>query len=267
MAFNFFGTFTTGQFNDLINFSKIQLADIERKRSWLARELLRVGVFKTEYDERNYPKSFTVSPPDSYAGKLFQAYKILGGIPETTMLLRNSDDPVFLIPGSDLSTDPNDTTSGVATTFTNGRRDRGNIRFDRSVGIMVDALKKWQLDSIKLKRESLEFKIKRALDYSDQLQNEIKLLEKMQEESSPYSLTSLIANVAGTVFTAGAMNIVNNALDVFGLDIGTIGDYTLRSDHDQQNSLALRMMGGAVNQSLGDDPKNPTAGDPGPQNS
>lgn len=259
MAFNFYGTFTTGQYNKYMYFSKLQEQDLKKRVSWLQSELLRVGVFTTTYDEDQRPVSFTVNPFNSYGAKLLLAYKILGGVPEEEMLLRTRDQAVFLTQGTDINTDPEDLDSGGSTEYTNGRLFRGTIRFDRDLGIQVAKTRKWQLEAIKRKRESLEFKIKKALDLSDQLQQEIDMLTGMIEEPSK-SLDFMNATVAGFMFRDGAMNVVQNMLDIWGLKIGNQADVTLREDFESSEAKGERVQGGSTNQAFGIDPKNPLVG-------
>lgn len=219
MSFNFYGTFTTGQFNDLVDFSKIQEQDIGARIDWLSAEIPKVGTFLTEYDsDDRYPVYFDCLPVDSYGAKLLRAYKILGGVPERDMLLRTSDKPVYLKRGVNAS--PTDPDSGYSREFSNGRIYRGNQRFDRSIGIRVEALKRWQLEAIKRKREHLELKIKRALDYSDQLQRERDLLRGLVGGG----VSDLVTEVYKLMFAPGAMNVVDDPDDGFGLGIGPVAD-------------------------------------------
>lgn len=188
------------------------------------------------------PVSFSVSPNNSYGAKLLLAYKIMGGFPERDMLLRDSDpsNVTFLTKGSNISVgDPEDTTGGYSDVYSNGRRYRGGQRFDRDVAIRVERLKKWQLEVIKHKREHLEFKIKRALDYSDQLLNEITLLKTMLTDVTR-SVDTMVANVLQQAQKPGAQNMVDDSGDKFGLNIGRIGDKTVDTDLNGAKSEALR---------------------------
>ena len=203
----------------------------ERVR-WLGSELIRNGTFITEYDEAtNYPKRFVVSPPSSYGAKLIMAYRILGGVPERDMLLRTSDQPVFLTRGVNISQDPNNTNSGYSDLYSNGRRNRGGQRFDRDLAIQVEKFKKWQLESIKRKREHLEFKIKRALDYSDQLAIEMKLLQTMLDSNSGQTVDDFITKINQLMFRNGAANVVDNIND----PLSNLRD--LRNDRDNQDLM------------------------------
>lgn len=193
--------------------------------------------------ETKNPESFTVSPSISYGAKLMLAYRILGGVPERDMLLRTSDDPVYLTRGTPFTMpkDGSPVTGGYSDLYSNGRRYRGNQRFDRDLGVQVEKLKKWQLEAVKHKREHLEFKIKRALDYSDQLLTEKKLLETMVAADSTSSVDQQITNLMAMFYTPGRTNVVNNQLDKFGLDIGKPGDKSMPNEFELAKGEALRI--------------------------
>lgn len=215
---------TTAQWEEFKNFVKIQKVDLIQRKAWLQRELVRVGVFVTDYDGPT-PVAFG-AVAGSYADKLLRAYKILGGVPERDMLLRTSDIPVFAPRAVGLTTDATgEVTGGFAEVHSNGRRNRGSQIFDRDLGLLVEKLKKWQLEAIKLKREKLEYKIKRALDYSDQLQREIAVIDRLTAEGLG-SVDDQIVAIEVQMDSPDAANVVDNPDDVFGLDIGVQQDLT-----------------------------------------
>ena len=234
--------FTTGQLQQLIDFSLIQERDLADRGRWLSAQLTRNGIFTTEYDPQTHlPKSFSASD-GSYAAKLLQAYRILGGTPENDFMLRSTDQPVFLTRGKniDTSTTATDPTAGYSDMLSNGRRVRGSQRFDRDVGVQVTKLKSWQLEAIKRKREHLEFKIKRALDYSDQLQREIDVIDVLLDETQGRQVRDVIRGIKLTSLRTGAHNIVEDLIDIFGLNIGRIQDFTNPADFEEEKSEALR---------------------------
>lgn len=240
MAFNFAGTFSTGQFDSFRTFSKLQEQDLKRRISWLKADLLRVGVFSTQYDpETNLPVLFSVAPSNSYGAKLMLAYKILGGFPEMEMLLRTRDIPVFKVRGVPINNDQSDPDAGQSFEYSNGRRQRSGMRFDRDMCVKVDKIKNWQLEVIKRKRESLEYKIKKALDYSDQVSEEIKHLSSMVDPEGN-NLDSFFMNARVLMFAAGTMNVVDNALDVFGLSIGSEVDPVVEGSWDSAPAVGGR---------------------------
>ena len=222
--------FTSGQWEELRQFALIQASDIGARIGYLNRELTTVGIFSTQYDpSTSFPSSFTVTPATSHGAKLLQAYRALGGFPEQDFLLRTSDDPVYLTPGAPLNT--NDTsgimTQGYSDQFSNGKRYRGSQVFDRDLGFPMEKFKKWQLEAIKHKREHLEFKIKRALDYSDQLQIETTFLTSMIQPGTTTDVNGQIANLIALFHRPGAMNVIDNLNDIFGFGIGRPGDTTV----------------------------------------
>lgn len=255
MAFNFYGVFTTGQFDKFYYFAKIQEQDLLKRISHLEKRKSQIGTVRTDYDPvTNYPVLYEPEIPYSYIDKLFLAYKALGGKPEEDFLIRNRDQPVYLKTGEDLTNDIYDLTGGDSREFSNGRLNRmGNIRADRPMGIQIDRMKNWQLEVIKYKRESLEYKIKRALDLSDEIQKEIDLLKSMIDTEDPIrSLDGMLASVTDLAYSEGSMYIVPNMTDIFGLRIGPITD--VLSDVDIQNHQAFgeRLPGGASSGKLTD---------------
>ena len=222
--------FTVGQWEELRQFALIQASDIGARIGYLNRELTTVGLFSTQYDPTtNFPVNFSATPSTSHAAKLLQAYRALGGFPEQDFLLRTSDDPVYLTPGAAINTnDPSGIiTQGSSDQFSNGKRYRGGQVFDRDLGLPMENFKKWQLQAIKHKREHLEYKIKRALDYSDQLQIEITFLTTMIQPGTLTDVNGQIADLIALFHRPGAMNVIDNVNDIFGFGIGRPGDASI----------------------------------------
>lgn len=242
MAFSFSGTFTSGQWEAFKAFTRIQAIDLNLRRTCLQKDLGRVGIFSTEYDNDGRPVSFSALA-GSYAAKLLDAYRILGGVPEKDMLLRTSDQPVFLTRGTSMLTVPEEGTvdGGYSDVFSNSRRYRGGQRFDRDLGLKVEKVKSWQLEAVKRKREHLEFKIKRALDHSDQIQREIAKIDKLLADGSG-NVDDQILGVELVMSTPGAANVVDDVDDVFGLAIGRVADMTY--DDAARVAQAERQRGG-----------------------
>jgi hypothetical protein len=209
--------------------------------AWLSSALQRNGIFTTIYNpQTNLPVSYSANP-GSYAAKLFTAYRALGGVPEVDFLLRTMNMPVFLTRTDNIS--PNEgsnPTSGYSDVFTNGRRIRGGQRFDRDIGVQVQKLKTPFLEPIKRKREHLEFKIKRALDYSDQLQSEIDTINILLDTTSNATVDDQIRTVQQYMFRTGSQNVISDLSDIFGLNIGRIMDVTNPTDYEIEQGVALR---------------------------
>jgi hypothetical protein len=226
MSFAFFGTFTLAQWNSLKAFGEIQKTDLARRKKFLDAQRERVGIFSIKYGNGNlFPTSISANG-GSYANKLLQAYRILGGNPERDLIIRNFEDPVFLEKGRTLVIDRGREIGGESTTYSDGTRDRGNIRFDRTLGLKIQAFKDWQLEVIKRKREHLEYKIKRVLDYSDQLKQESDLLGiLLGSDIDEGSVEDLIRKIEIDIFS-GRFNVVTSGLaaeDHTGKSITPIG--------------------------------------------
>lgn len=200
--------------------------------------MIRTGIFSTTYDSTGTkPVSYSAT---GYAGKLLQAYRILGGVPEQTMLLRTRDKPVYKKRAQGLTVENDSTTSGgFSDVYSNGRRERGNQRFDRDLGIQVEKLKTWQLDAIKFKRERIEYKIKRTLDYSDQLQQEISLIDKLLGVGSG-SFQDQVTSVEVIMVQPGYANVVSDLEDQHGLNIGRPNDLSFADAEEREKTKAER---------------------------
>lgn len=241
MAFSFYGTFTTAQWDELREFGKIQKVELLSRKSWLQKMLSNNGIFVTNYDENGYPIEMMddESPgfncnEGSYGKKLLDAYRMLGGHPERDMLLRTREDAVHLVAGQNLTSGGGTASGGFSDMYSNGRRNRGTMRFDRDLGVKMDRFKSWQLDAIKQKRERLEFKIKRCLDYSHQIQNEIDFIDSLLGINKDGSgVDELIHSVEAEISKEGVMSVINNPNDKFGLNIGRIGDLTFADALDE----------------------------------
>lgn len=169
MAFNFLGTFSLGQFDELEKFLKYQEADIPKRISYLQSEIRRTGSLVVTFDtSTGYIEKITASPKNSLVGKLFDAYKLSGGYPEKDLPVRSIDDPIFLPQGS---------ATASAKEFNNKRSLRNSYQYDFYIALIVSSLKEWVLNSIKFKREDIEYKIKKLVDWSDQCAFEILVLE------------------------------------------------------------------------------------------
>jgi hypothetical protein len=184
MAFNFLGTFSTGQYKLLKEFSLFQKRDIENRINYLTGEIRRTGVLTVTFDtETGLIDTISASGKKSILGKIFSAYTLLGGIPKNELPIRAFTDPVFLPPG---------TPSGLSTQFSNKRNIRNSFRNDAYVGMLIGNLKQWIINSIKFKREDLEFKIKKLVDWSDQCSMEILMLQIVGDITGNESLEKTI---------------------------------------------------------------------------
>ena len=241
--FNFFGSPTTEQFQILKDFTDIQKVDLDSRLEWLDLQLEKIGKFTTTYTDTEMvpmPESFAATS-QSYADKLLQAYTILGGVPEQDMLLRDRENPVFLTKGAPIQETGTQFFGGFSDIYNNGRRYRGGARFDRDIGLVLNRIKKWQFEPIKRKREQLEYKIKRALYYSEALQDEIDLIIEIMG-TGRNSLDALINQVNSFISSDGNWNIIEG--DRFGLNVGRFADYAF----DGETMMEEKQRGGVQGQ-------------------
>ena len=84
----------------------------------------------------------------------------------------------------------------AANMLSNGRVVGTQGLMDAASAIPVQQIREWMNDSIQYKREALERKIRRALDYSDQLGTEMALLNTIQaSDQVDGSLANLLAAI------------------------------------------------------------------------
>jgi hypothetical protein len=160
MAYNFLGTFSSGQYKELAAFCTTQGKDIQYRINYLEGELRRVGYLTVTFDPATgYIKEVTASPASSLVYKVLNAYTLLGGNPIKELPIRSIYEPIFL---------PQGTASGTSKEWSNKRIVRNSFRYDAYIGILIDNLKSWVLESVGFKREDLEFKLKKLVDLSDQ---------------------------------------------------------------------------------------------------
>lgn len=221
MSFNIYGTFNELAFDALEEFSEVQRKDLINRRQWLRTQVDRIGTYGTTYDKATGEPIKFMATPNSYAEKLLEAYKILGGLPEEDFLLRASTDPVFLTKGPPID-DSTTVTGGTSDMFSNKRRNRGGMRFDSNIGNLVMKMKNWQLEIIKRKREHLEYKIKRTLDASDQMIKEIVQIDIILGNGRS-SLDSLVSRIRAAMNDPANINTLKTG-DRFNLSTGGVAD-------------------------------------------
>jgi len=187
VAFDFLGTFNASQFKRLQAFAQAQLGDIPGRLNHLAAEQARVGSVVFQFNQ-SVVVSYFASPSDSYIGRLLAVYEILGGDAFYDLPLRQAkSQALYLLPGDETHS---------AQVMSNGRVVGTQGLMDAASAIPVQQIRDWMNDSIQYKREALERKIRRALDYSDQLGTEMALLNVIQgKDSVDGSLANLIAAI------------------------------------------------------------------------
>lgn len=168
MAFDFLGTFNKSQFDRFIAFAQSQLADVGGRVAHLNYEKKRLGSLTFEYGGGGIPTSFTVtSATGTYIGGLIAAYEALGGNVLFDLQVRSRPQAVHLLAGTE--TQP-------AQFMSNGDVVGGKGLADGTTAVLVNRARSWMQSPLHYRREYLERKVRRALDYAEQLDDEIAAL-------------------------------------------------------------------------------------------
>lgn len=171
MAHDWLGTFNKSQFERFIAFAKAQLVTVEGRLRHLEFELLRIGTVALSFDTDGTPISYTAAPVDSYVGKLVAAYEVLGGNPLLDLLVRHKSQPVFVLKASEQDS-PQLMSSGEVI-GAKGLADGWSAEAIRQARGWID-------DAMQYRFDRLERKIRRAIDYADQLEDEKAYLTVIQ---------------------------------------------------------------------------------------
>lgn len=166
MAFDWKGTFNRSQFKRFEAFARAQKQDLPGRILHLKTEQQRIGELAFAYDADGVPSRYVPSD-ESYIGKLVAAYEVLGGDPFYDLNIRSKRQAVFLLAG-DAAT--------PAQVFSNGEVLGLPGRADAQSGELTENAREWISDVLNYKRAYLERKIRRAVDYAEQLQEELDYL-------------------------------------------------------------------------------------------
>ena len=183
MAHDFLGTYNTSQLQRFISFAQAQLVDVTARVTHLTAEINRVGSIVMTYDSGGTPKTYEASPNDSYLGRLLAVYEILGGDAFYDLNLRSREQPVYLIKGDETTT---------PQMMSNGEVVGLPGQADAPTAVIMQSMKAWLLETFDYKRDYLEHKIRRTVDYSDQLQDEISMLNTIVAAKGTGCLTDLV---------------------------------------------------------------------------
>lgn len=176
MSFDFLGTFNKSQFDRLAAFARSQLADAGGRLLHLVYEKLRVGALVINYDDGGSPTGYTVSDSKStYIGRLVSAYEVLGGDVLHDLQVRSKAQSVFLRAATDTSNAQFLSSGDVMGT--RGLGDAPSAEYVRQV-------KSWMTAPLHYRREYLERKIRRALDYAEQLETELEAIKQATSEDA-----------------------------------------------------------------------------------
>ncbi len=189
---DFLGTFNKSQLERFFAFARTQLPLVDARTQHLQFEMARIGTVVFQFNE-GIPVAFGADPPESYIGKLLAAYEVLGGNPFLDLRLRARTQPVFLVRGTE---------STPAQYMSNGEVVGARGLADGPSAVLMQQARAWLEATFQGRFNRLERKIRRALDYSDQLGLEIEDLSRIKQalgvdgslESYASQLQELIAN-------------------------------------------------------------------------
>ncbi len=209
MAYDFLGTFNNHQFARLDSFLTNQGVDIPGRLAHLIAEQSRIGTLTFSYDSGGNPIGYNASPPTSYIAKLVAAYEILGGDPLFDLQIRSMSQPVFVVAGD--SVVPSQQLSSGDVLGMAGLNDGLTAQ-------LVQQMRQQAQEAIQYKRENIERKVRRAMDYSDQLGAEITLLKNVLNDATALGSLANLTNQVTTLLAdptyRAAYNDTNN--DIHG---------------------------------------------------
>ncbi len=202
MAFHFNGTFTVSQFKRFEEYVLGQLEQIDARIAHLKAERDRIGSLAFAYDNGGNPTHITNDHQATYLGRLFGAYEALGGNVEFDLQVRSAAQPIFRIPGD--ATKP-------AQLLSNGEVISHQGLGDAESALTMQAMRGWVEQDLFRRRVSIERKIRRAVDYSEQLTAEISELETLKgDEKDEGSLRYYIGVIEGLKTDRHYMAITND---------------------------------------------------------
>src|ERR1051325_3189473 len=181
----FLGTFNRSQFERFLTFARSQLPQTAARIRHLKAELGRTGSLSFTFGPHNIPESVTAKPSDSYLGKLLAAYQVLGGNPFFDLRSRNKDQAIFVVQG---------TAAIPPSTMSNGEVMGARGLQDAYSAELVRRMRRPLQEALDYRFGFLERKIRRAIDYADQLNDEVSELETLQAAATLEGSLEYIAN-------------------------------------------------------------------------
>ena len=175
MAFDFLGTWNKSQMDRAFAFVRSQLPLVKARIEHLTAEQIRIGSIMFRYDDHGAAIGCKADSNTSYMGKLFRAYQALGGDPFIDMNLRLESQAIFLTSGTEQS---------VPQLMSNGEVVGAPGLADSPSAETMRQVLAWVNTTLWYRRENLERKIRRALDYREQLSHEVTLLQTIQAEAT-----------------------------------------------------------------------------------
>jgi hypothetical protein len=189
MAFDFLGTFNRSQFDRLVAFARDQIVHVDPRIKHIVSEQTRVGYLRFTYDSAGRPIKYSTGSEGgspTYIGKLMGAYEALGGDPFHELQTRMVSQAVFLPKGTEVS---------APKVMSNGEPIPGIGLADAPTAKFVSRIKSGVSGMIE-RRAALGRKIRRMVDYGDQLQAEMDSLMALNASAeSDGSLENIVTDV------------------------------------------------------------------------
>lgn len=225
MAHDYLGTFNRSQWERFLAFAQSQLPLVGARINHLNAESSRIGALTITFGQDGRPVDLIVTPPGSYLAKLLAAYEVSGGNPFMDLRVRVRSNPIFTVRGSETS----------AVQFMSSGEVLGAKGLADAVSSeLVRTARTWLDDTLKARFGRIERKIRRAVDYSDELQAEIKVLGRIV---STIEVPRSLENVAEEMATLFADPNYRSIFDDHGNDPFGFTSYAPLSSYDVQTPL------------------------------
>lgn len=171
MAFEFNGTLTVSQLERWKTYVRNQLSLVDARIAHLEAERDRIGNLAFAFDSGGSPIALTEDAPTTYCGKLYAAYAALGGDAEFDLQVRSTNQPVFRTEGDETQD---------SQMMSNGEVIGVKGLSDEESALLMQDSRSWVKGDLQRRRDYLERKIRRAMDYGEQLSAEISELRTIK---------------------------------------------------------------------------------------
>lgn len=172
MPHEFLGTFNKSQWTRFLEWARSQQDLIDRRIIHLQAEIDRIGQVTFAFDTNGVPTGFTGGSTQTYIGKLMAAYEVMGGSPPHDLRTRLRTQPVFVITGSEVE---------APSMMSNGEPIGERALADGFSAELSRLAQEWLFETMDWRFGRLERKIRRALDYREQLEDEIGKLNTIKK--------------------------------------------------------------------------------------
>jgi hypothetical protein len=164
VAHDYLGTFNKSQFERFLTFARSQVAFLPQQIAHLESEIARSGQLIFTFGVDGIPTQLQATE-GSYLAKLLAAYEVLGGDPYLDLRARDKDtQSVFVVKARQGSS---------AQYASNGEPLAGRALLDAPSAELMRALRAPLEDQLAYRFLNLERKIRRTLDYVDNLKSEV----------------------------------------------------------------------------------------------